>query len=118
MKYVTIKSAVYNDPIMFQQKNSKNGFLGFSGVNEPQTSKTTRSSIGIVPDLSMISPDYNMTKKDPYAMLLSVEACNIDLGRIELNELKECYLTLINRSEDLECEYEIYSHHSVFIYLF
>jgi hypothetical protein len=118
MKFVTIKSSVYNDSIVFQLINAKGGFQGCSDVNEPQSSKTTRPSIGIVPDLSMISPDYNMTKKDPSAMILSVEACNIDLGRIELNELKECYLTVINRSEHSECEFEIYSHHSVFKFSF
>lgn len=67
----------------------------------PQKSYNNGSSSILVP----YGSENLLTSTSPTFSLV-IETSNIDLGRVEINELKECYMTITNRASE-ECEYSI-----------
>jgi hypothetical protein len=118
MKVVAIKSAIFNDPLAFQQILLKDEKRHGSEKGNPEASipdviPLEQHKISHMPELqsnsvSVLSPEALSPVMSELLVpnSLLIETCIIDLGRVEINEMKDCYITVTNRC-DLEREFEV-----------
>lgn len=111
MKFVTLRSLVFTNPKIYQQSNFGNDNQKVLDIGSSYFSEQIITKPNISSECGS-SLTNSLMRAEAAAMMIGVETANIDLGRIELNELKECYLTILNLC-DQECEFELYSQHVV-----